>query len=111
MNTVVLLLSKQALPNLSFVKLLKAQNSPIQRYILIGSDFTEKNKFHLHLIEALGLKEGEYELWKIDAESYVQAKKDLAQQLAQAQHQAAQKVLAPPYRRHQNDGHGRPRQL
>ncbi|AFC23667.1 Card1-like endonuclease domain-containing protein [Saprospira grandis] len=91
MNTVVLLLSKQALPNLSFVKLLKAQNSPIQRYILIGSDFTEKNKFHLHLIEALGLKEGEYELWKIDAESYVQAKKDLAQQLAQAQHQAAQK--------------------
>lgn len=91
MNTVVLLLSKQALPNLSFVKLLKAQNSPIQRYILIGSDFTEKNKFHLHLIEALGLKEGEYELWKIDAESYAQAKKDLAQQLAQAQHQAAQK--------------------
>lgn len=45
MNTVVLLLSKQALPNLSFVKLLKAQNSPIQRYILIGSDFTEKTSF------------------------------------------------------------------
>ncbi|WCL82136.1 DUF1887 family CARF protein [Saprospira sp. CCB-QB6] len=91
MNTIVLLLSKQALPNLSFVKLLKAQNTQINRYILIGSDYTTKNKFHFHLTEALGLKQTEYELWKVDAESYAQAQKDLSQQLKQEKNKEPQK--------------------
>jgi|GEM_PF-5531777 len=91
MNTIVLLLSKQALPNLSFVKLLKTQNTQIHRYILIGSDYTTKNKFHLHLTEALGLEQIEYELWKVDAESYAQAQKDLAQYLQEERNKEPQK--------------------